>query len=337
MKSFWIKVLLVVAALILIAGLIFAFHQGHRELVSEAQGEKPEASAPKTETGPNGEAILHVDENAQKLVGLFASNLPAATFPREIKAYGEVLDPAPLITSLSDIASARASLVASSNDFERSKALFDQGQNASAKALETARAARQHDEITLQSARAQLLSAWGKAIVDQPDPVAFVQSLVARKTALIRLDLPSGQVLEQMPVGARLLLPGNVPPMDAQFLDRAATVDRQVQGQGFLLLATNPPVPLTPGLSITGFLQLPGEPFNGVVVPEAAVVRSAETSWVYLQTGSNSFVRREITLNQPADGGWFVTNSVTPGERLVTTGAQMLLSEERKGEIKPAD
>jgi multidrug resistance efflux pump len=131
-------------------------------------------------------------------------SLTSSELPQEARAYGQVIDPSPLAGSLSDIASLRAALAASSKDYDRSKTLFDQGQNASAKAVETAEAVMKHDQIALQAAEVQLLSAWGKGIADQPDLPAFVQSLAARETALVRLDLPSGESLELAPVGGRV-------------------------------------------------------------------------------------------------------------------------------------
>jgi multidrug efflux system membrane fusion protein len=331
------KLLIVLAAIAVTAGLIFAFTQGRKELASEAQADKPVVSPSKVETGTNGETVVTLDETAQKLIGLESVNLTNSELPREVKAYGQVLDPAPLVGLLSDTASLRASLAASSKEYERSKTLFEQGQNASAQALETAEATMKRDGIALQAAEAQLLSGWGKAIADQPDLPAFVQSLAAHETALVRLDLPTDELLEQIPVGGRVIPSDKIRPVEARFLGRAATTDRQVQGDGFLFVVTNTPVSLVPGLSIAGFMQLAGNTLRGVIVPDAAVVRSAERSWVYAQTGNTSFARREIALDYPADGGWFVTNGVVPGDRVVVTGAQMLLSEERKQEIKPAD
>ena len=44
-----------------------------------------------------------------------------------------------------------------------------------------------------------------------------------------------------------------------------------------------------------------------------------------------------MALEHPVAAGWFVTGDVWPDERVVTTGAQALLSEERKSEIKVSD
>ena len=51
---------------------------------------------------------------------------------------------------------------------------------------------------------------------------------------------------------------------------------------------------------------------------------------------SLSTARREVALEDPASGGWF-TRSLKPGDKVVTRGAQMLLSEEFKSQIRVED
>ncbi len=194
-----------------------------------------------------------------------------------------------------------------------------------------------HDQIALRTAETQLMAAWGKAVSSQPDLQAFVQSLAAHETALVQLELPTGRLINQEPQDARILPPGESAAIEGRFLGPAPTTDPQVQGEGFLFVATNSSTELTPGLALTGLLQLPGDPVRGVVVPDAAVVRWAGGAWIYAQTGQTNFARREVLLQQPVSGGWFVTNGVGPNEFVVVRGAQVLLSEERKTEIKPAD
>ncbi len=42
--------------------------------------------------------------------------------------------------------------------------------------------------------------------------------------------------------------------------------------------------------------------------------------------------RKEIELERPLDGGWFVHEGLKPGDKVVTAGAQQLFSEEVKGQ-----
>ena len=331
------KVILTVAALSVVAALIYGYRQMGKERASEAQAEQPVTAESKTEGGTNGEAVVSLDEKTQKLIGLETTELAPATLAPEVKCYGRVLDSSPLVGLLSNVATARASLEASSKEYQRVKALFDQGANASARALQAAEAAMKRDQIALQTSEAQLVSAWGKSVADQPDLSGFVQSLTTLQTVLARVDLPAGELATSMPIGGRLLVPGTGQPITGRFLGPAATTDPQVQGQGFLLVVTNSRARLSPGLAITGFLQLPGEPLRGVIAPETAVVRAAERIWVYVQTGATNFTRWSINQDHPVANGWFVTAGIRPKDRVVTTGAQTLLSEERKTEIKVDD
>ena len=195
----------------------------------------------------------------------------------------------------------------------------------------------QHDLIALDTAKAQLVTAWGGVIAGRSDLADFVQSLSKLDTVLVRLDLPSGEALRETPGDARLIVPGQTQPVQAGYVDRAPSADPQSQGDGFLFIATNHSTRLAPGLSLTGFISLAAEPLQGLIVPDNAVVRLEERTWVYTRIGSTNFARCEITADNPVAAGLFVTNGVAPGDRVVVTGAQTLLSEERKNEIKAGD
>lgn len=329
-----IKILIAVLAVVAVAALIFGYKEMSQEQVADAEEDQPILSPSGIRHETNGETVISLDAKTQQLVGLQTAPLAAATLPPEIKACGRVLDPAPLASLAGDVVSGRAALEASGMEYERLKTLA-QSQNVSAKALEDAAAARKHDQAALAAAVAQLAAASGRAVVEQPDLAAFVAALVKQETVLVRLDAPAGEPVAGTPVGAEI---GDRHPLvAATFLGRAATADPQVQGEGFLFLVTNPPPALTPGLAVAGCLQLPGEPADGMVVPDAAVVRSDERAWFYMQSGDTNFIRREITLDHPVSGGWFMTNHAAPGDRVVISGAQVLLSEERKTQIQLED
>jgi hypothetical protein len=336
MKSLWKKLLIFLVAAFGIAALIYAYLQTSKEPVAEA-GEQAIAAPSRVRQDTNGTVGVNLDPNTQKLVGLQTAPLAAAALKQEVKAYGRALDPTPLVGLLGEMASSRAALAASSKDYQRVKALFGQEQNASAKALETAEATMKHDQIALDAAKAQLTTGWGVAIADQSDLANLVESLSKLETVLVRLDLPSGEALQETPTGARLIVAGRRQAIEVGYVGRAPTVDPQSQGEGFLFIATNRSAWLAPGLALTGFLSLPGEPIQGVIVPGDAVVRWDERAWVYTQSDNTHFTRHELSVDHPVAGGWFVTNGVTFKDRVVVMGAQMLLSEERKTEIQTGD
>ncbi len=110
-----------------------------------------------------------------------------------------------------------------------------------------------------------------------------------------------------------------------------------MQGQGFLFLVKTSSPSLAPGRAVSGYLQLAGEPLSGCIVPDSAVLRHAGRAWVYVQTGEETFARREIALDHPSEEGWFVSGSVSANDRVVMHGAQALLSEEQKYQIRMLD
>jgi hypothetical protein len=331
------KILAALVAVTVIAGLIFGYLEMSAERAKEAERDKPVVTESRVGRGPGGEPVVTLDEKTQQIMGLGTAVLTAASLPPEIKCYGRVLDASPLIALLSGVATGRAALDASAKDYERVKALFTQGENASARAMEAAEAATKRDKIALQSAEAQLVASWGQPMAEHPDLAGLVQSLSTLQNVVVRLDLPAGETTAETPRSGRLVLTGSGEPISASFLGRPTATDPQVQGQGFLFLATNSAARLTPGQTLVGFLEMPGQALAGVNVPERAIVRASERAWVYVQTGVTNFVRRDLALEHPVAEGWFVTGGVRPDERVVTTGAQVLLSEERKSEIKVGD
>ncbi len=84
---------------------------------------------------------------------------------------------------------------------------------------------------------------------------------------------------------------------------------------------------LTPGVNLLAHLSV-GNQMQGVIVPSSAVVWSEGRTWVYEQTASDRFTRRVVATDTPIEAGFFVAQGFSPGDRVVTQGAQALLSEE---------
>jgi hypothetical protein len=238
-----------------------------------------------------------------------------------------------LAALMTELASDLAAYAASSNELARLKTLAGGG-NASTRALQTAEAAALHDQLAVQSARDRLVLSSGRAVADQRDLTAFIQSLASQEAALVRIDLPAGETLPSPPTGARIvtLAAGSA---DAELLGPAPGVDPQVQGLGFLFFIKPNMLRLLPGQGVTGYLKLPGEPLAGVIIPREAVVRTEGKGWIFvLNPGGETLTRKEVALDRPTETGWFVTTGVTASDHIVVTGAQILLSEELKASIK---
>jgi hypothetical protein len=70
-----------------------------------------------------------------------------------------------------------------------------------------------------------------------------------------------------------------------------------------------------------------------IVLPASAVVRHAGATFVYSRVSEQEFVRRHLSDLRPTRGGYLVNEGLSPGEEVVTQGAQLLLSEELKSQI----
>jgi hypothetical protein len=289
-----------------------------------------EAAGPQVSRDTNGNAVITLSSKTQKDAGILLTNPTAFQMSPELKGYGRVLDPAPLVALVTELASAQAAYTASSGEVARLKTLEGQG-NASARALQTAEAAASRDGVAIQSARERLTLSWGKAVADQKDLSAFIHDLTSLETALVRIDLPVGETLKEPPAGARIANLSGA-SADAALLEKASSVDPQMQGQGFLFLLKPNTLRLTSGEAVVGYLKIHGEPLPGVIIPREAVVRVEGAGWMYVQNeGGEAFTRVEIRLDHPTEAGWFVTKGAAATDHVVVMGAQQLLSIELKG------
>jgi len=295
----------------------------------EKKAEAKEES--RVQHGTNGETYIKLDKIAQEHAGIKVAAPEAVQLAPEVKGFGHVLDPAPLAILITEGASARASLDASTKEYQRLKTLYDQNQSVSTRALEAAEAAMKRDEILAQSAETRLTLILGKTIAEKRNVRSLVDSLVALQTALVRIDLPLGQAMQTPPQDGRLTtLVDESKTVDATYLGPAASADPQTQGQGFLFLVKSNLPP--PGAAMTAWLKIPGEAEKGVIIPRAAVLRHEGEGYVYVQTGEGTFQRKEVGMERPVEKGWFIKTGLDPADKVVVVGAQLLLSEELKGQ-----
>ena len=300
-----------------------------------AKAQTKESQPPwKISHNTNGETVVTLEREVIERIGLKVEPLGAKQLEPETAAFGRVLDPSALSTSMAEFIAARATADASQKEFERLKTLAEQN-NASARALQSAAAAAQRDAAQAEAARQRFVAGWSKAIADRPDLAALINSLSSGQSALVRLDLPAGEVLKNDPLGARITtLASENASLAGAFLGAAAVVDPQTQSQGFLFLVKLQSARLVPGAALKGWLKFTGEPQSGVIVPLAAIVHAEGRTWAYVQTDEHEFTRKEIPASHPVEDGWFTQTAVASGDKVVVIGAQQLLSTEFKGQAE---
>jgi hypothetical protein len=328
------RVIAVLLFVLVAVGVVFFVKRDHKGEGKPAEEKPAEEPATRVTHDEAGRIVVKMDDETQGKLGLLVEKPAAAELPPELKGYGKVLDPAPLAALATELATAQAAAAASMKEFSRLKTLTGQGNAAEGK-LQAAEAAARRDELAVQSAQDRLLLSWGPAVGDQTNLNAFIQPLTLQKAALVRIDLPAGETLNPRPKRARVApLSGKF--AEVSFLGTTANVDPQTLGRGAFFLMQPNELGLVSGEAITAFMELPGEPVSGVMIPSGAVVRPEGRAWIYIMDkGADAFTRTEVALNHPTSGGWLVTEGVTTNDYVVVTGAQMLLSEEMKSSLKP--
>ncbi len=335
----------------LVLTLAFAFGAGIMLLRAFAQTRKDEpdqdeaeqqakaTQTPSRVTVRNGETVIRLTADDQSRAGIEAVTLKAARKRAEITAPAVVLDVESLVNLSASYATAQANLRQAENnlsvsqpEYERLKGLYANHQNVSAKSFQAAEGSFKNDQNTVATARrnielqmASLRQGWGNVIARWAASVAApLERILNRQDVLIQLTMPTEESVTA-PTEISLQLP-NQRRVTAKFISRYPRVDPRIQGASFLYV-TPATGPLAPGLNLVAHVP-EGPRVTGVVIPRSSVVWLDGKPWVYVETIANGFTRRALAVKQPAEQGFFVSEGFAPGERIVTAGAQSLLSEE---------
>jgi membrane fusion protein, multidrug efflux system len=339
-----VKILLTgLAAFAAGAALVFYFVKAAPKPAGEAAAEGPAATPIKLSQSADGEVVISLDAEMQKRIGLTLANPAPVELQPEIKAYGHVIDPAPLIELLSDFFRAEITFDKAHQEMERAKQL-KQDSNISERAFQDAETTYKLDFADVSAIRQKIETQWGPRLAEMTGPIVVPPGTqrkpdefldkISHSVALIRIDLPVGEDLKNTLQPARIMSLAGKPPVTAACFDKLPAVDSQSLQQGLLLTADQSPTNrLTPGEAVTAFISIPvvnnpGKSATGVVVPSDAILRYEGKGWVYVQTGTNDFTRMEIPLDRPLNGGCFDAGGISATNRIIVTGAQTVLSAE---------
>lgn len=315
----------------------------------EAERERPAQATPRTAETVDGQPVVKLDDQARETSGIEVATLSPAPYQAQLRGYGTVLDLVQLTELSNGYANARAQLqmaqaklAASKTALDRARGLYRDQQNVSLAQFQAAQAAAQTDQATVAAADSQArtlaataLQAFGpvvgRALLDG-SPMAT--RLIERQDFLVQVTLPPGITIAAPPRTATVTVEGG-PPATITFISPAARIDPRIQGVSFLYLAPATSLVL-PGMNV--LVSLPaGPPSDGLVIPPSALVWWQDRAWVYRQVGADAFARMQVPTTLPTGDGGYVVKS-TPGDtRIVTQGAQLLLSEEFRAQIQTGD
>lgn len=287
----------------------------------------------------NGVTVVTLAAAIQTQSGIRTEPLSAANNLAETTAYGTVLDLQPLLdlharyfSARSDADAARATVAASRQEFERSRLLYQDNRNVSLKTYQAAQAAYRSDQARAQAAalNAQTIGAaaqqqFGATLarwVLAPRSPEFAR-LVNRQDVLLRVTLPLD---DGGAAPARIQIDANDKRrLPADLISPSPQSDPAIQGNAFIYRTTTP---LAVGTRIAAYLPTAQQATRGILIPAGAIVWYGGQPWAYVKLGPDRFGRYPVAQQAPAQGGFFVTQGFQTGQRVVVSGAQLLLSEE---------
>jgi hypothetical protein len=335
-RTFSVAVGMLTASVIWIAA-------GTSAAVSDAGPKSPQPSAA-AGSGESGTVRLTADQQHQ--IGLQTAVLEAAPHPEQFRAYGAVLDVARITDLTNSYANAQAQLQTAQAKFDVAKSAFERAQNLVHSAIlakrdaEAAEGTFRTDQASLTAAESQVktLAAtarqeWGpvigKGVVERSPQVV---QLIERDQFLVQVTLPPGVVLAEPPGAALAQAPSRNANIDLHYVSPATRTDARIQGLSYFFVASGDSG-LLPGMNTIVYVPS-GKTYEGVFLEDTAIVQWQGRSWVYLRAGPDTFKRHPISTDQPVSDDDYVVQDIPPGSEIVVRGAQVLLSEEAKSELR---
>lgn len=298
-----------------------------------------------------GVPVLILGERIQRRSGIETETLVPFSYRPETRAFALVVDIQPLLQlragyaeAVTEKAIAAAALSASEQSYQRTRRLHTEELVATRK-LEEARSQWLADKARLAAAehrirglRENAVQEWGEplaswALSDRSGPF---ERLIERREMLLLVSLDSGRSLvgeaKTIAVGRN----GNRREAKAaRLISPAPRTDTISQGETYYFRADTGD--LRTGMRVDAWIPAVGDALSGVLIPNSAVVWQGGAPWCYIQSGEERFVRRPLTQPIETQDGWFVESGFLAGEKLVTVGGQMLLSEEFRRQIPDED
>jgi len=271
--------------------------------------------------------LLKVDAPTQARLGVVTAPLTAARKTASVGGFARAVDPVPLATLDADIVAAVAAVGASQAEAARTRTLNAADQTVSRKVAEAAAAQARADAAKLALLRRRLGLEWGPSIQALSDARRgrLIADIAAGRSALVRIDASSG--LSQLR-GTAIIDLGPGGTARAVILGPARVGDPRLQSTGLLALINGPQAMRMGSGTVAPATLAAGPETTGVIVPRAALLRTAGQTFAYVRRDAGSFERRPIAggLSDPA--GLFVAGGFRPGEPVVVKGAAQLFAAE---------
>jgi hypothetical protein len=297
----------------------------------------------------NGITVISLDAATQAREGIRVEPVSETSSRTELRAASVILSVSGLaalrnlyIAARTRLERDRVDLATSRSQYDRTKTLYDENQNMSLQAMQSAEATFRNNQaqVTADEQDANLhldtiRQNWGSVVEKWiSSNSATLNTLLDQREFLAQVVFSPGEVAIA-PRTLSITTPGNH-SVEARLVSPMPQVNAQIQGISYLYLISSRPG-LAIGMNLAVLVPV-GHPVKGIVLPQSAVVWWQGKAWVYEASSPTTFTRHEAATENPVTGGYFVPGSTfTSGTKVVTAGAQALLSEEFRSQIQQED
>lgn len=299
----------------------------------------------------DGIASIHLTIDEQSQSGLISKQLTTTHHLPEQRSYGKVINIQGLVKLRSDYQAMLSKQAITKSTFETARQNYQRLKQLHKEAiipahkLQLAQSAWQSAQIKVNANKMQLQNihttaeqSWGSTLtqwaLDQHSP--NFQQLLKQQQMLIMISLKANQSLLEDTSFIFIARDNDRQKAHKAYLISAAPyTGTSLQGETYFFRCSHERLRI--GMQIHAWMPQTGQSLTGVTIPESAIVWHAGKPWVYLQTDSEHFTRQALPNHRSQNNGGFVSSTVFRDHPVVTTGGQMLLSEEFRWQIPEED
>ena len=284
---------------------------------------------------------LSLSEETQNLIGLKVQNIKSKAYAFNREFPGMIMSVAELIEAQRDtkilnlaISESVSRLNQRKQDLSRILNLFKAGKKASSRQLELAELEVKENEKVLKELieekeflKLQIMANWSENISKMlgSENQNFI-SILNKKTQIARFAIRDKIQTKNTKWWVNKVGENSNNRIRARLMGNAGSTVIGDIGEAWLVESKSLNLPSNSPVLV---IAESSRKLEGVEIPSDSVVRYAGKSWIYLQTQSDEFERRNISENFPTSAGFFTTELIKD-TIIVTEGAQTLLSEELK-------
>lgn len=326
----------VALAVAVLAGFVLAGCSKTTQDKADAKAEPPtaEANAAKDGKEPAGEGVTLTAEQVVKL-GIATTPVAATDHTVEAAGFGVILSHDAIAQAAAEVATARAAARLSRSSLARAQKLAGTPGAVSADALDAAAQKAAVDEAALGLATQKMSATLGLAPPWKGrEHDSTLRGVATGRIKLVRATFPLGAGVHGTPKRLRAASLGTSEPGAGWALHPVwdAPADAAVPGRSYFALLTA--AEAGEGERLTVWAPT-GATTAGFLIPESAAVLNEGKYWCYVESKPGTYERVVLDTTRPTAGGYFVTEGVAAGARVVTTGVGQLLAKELGSSAEP--